>query len=601
MRAKDSTLIIVGGSTATLLVLILVLVGLYSPGAQVRRLETQVPYPILLIHGLGGEGKGWVDAGMTDYFEQAGLRFGGEVYTNLEGEMRLERGSFPPSVSDFFVVSISDPFQSLELWQQEIHTAVEQILGWTGAPKLVLVGFSAGGVAARKYLVEHLDDHRVAKLVTVASPHRGSELALVYRVDKGIREALEGGSLTKRLAAEYEAIVERVEAATKIQIDAPLLGELIPPEYDGEFLKQLNQSPHPKDVEYVSLITTGSPLVFGNREVENEVAVLRSFLIKKSKLVEKFLTGVMGFLSRDSNASSYEGDIAVLVGSQHLGRVKFFCEYPELLSKVDTIQASHFSGKSSYREVLGAIGGRAKGLRSALSADSRLMLEYADYIPSLTQMEVRESQGRPLALSDLEIWRREDEGFVRRNVGPLSEPLPNCLELFMKIPGEATTFGQRLMLAERTNHGEFECPGPSVSRTGEVRFHLRKIWGFSNRRVDLLDAAPELMAVLFVDEIEVARSATAEHPRDPFEPDWQVDFTYDPRSSRIRLEIRDIDSGNVSEILSTRTWNPGRLKLGRSVVTVGTGIRVEFDLISRDGDGVVWDEETVYLRELDST
>ena len=67
-------------------------------------------------------------------------------------------------------------FASIERFTEELHEAIERIARATGQPKLVLVCHSMGGLAARLYLARN-GANRVAKLITIASPHAGTALA----------------------------------------------------------------------------------------------------------------------------------------------------------------------------------------------------------------------------------------------------------------------------------------------------------------------------------------------------------------------------------------------------------------------------------------
>lgn len=57
-----------------------------------------------------------------------------------------------------------------------IHAAVERLCAETGHDKVVIVAHSMGGLAARAYLRVHGSD-RIAKIITLGTPHRGTALA----------------------------------------------------------------------------------------------------------------------------------------------------------------------------------------------------------------------------------------------------------------------------------------------------------------------------------------------------------------------------------------------------------------------------------------
>lgn len=57
-----------------------------------------------------------------------------------------------------------------------IHQAVERLCAHTGHDKIVIVAHSMGGLAARAYLRVH-GSRRIAKLITLGTPHHGTGLA----------------------------------------------------------------------------------------------------------------------------------------------------------------------------------------------------------------------------------------------------------------------------------------------------------------------------------------------------------------------------------------------------------------------------------------
>ncbi len=66
-------------------------------------------------------------------------------------------------------------FATIEEFEEDLHAAIERIAAATGQ-RVVLIGHSMGGLVARAYLVRR-GASRVARLVTIGSPHHGSALA----------------------------------------------------------------------------------------------------------------------------------------------------------------------------------------------------------------------------------------------------------------------------------------------------------------------------------------------------------------------------------------------------------------------------------------
>jgi hypothetical protein len=69
-------------------------------------------------------------------------------------------------------------FTSIEHFAQVLHEEIERVATASSQPRVYLVCHSMGGLAARRYLHDH-GAGRVAKLVTIASPHCGTALAAI--------------------------------------------------------------------------------------------------------------------------------------------------------------------------------------------------------------------------------------------------------------------------------------------------------------------------------------------------------------------------------------------------------------------------------------
>lgn len=70
-------------------------------------------------------------------------------------------------------VNLQPIFGDIDAYAEVVHRAVERLRASTGAARVILVGHSMGGLAARVYLRRHGDAH-VARVVTLASPHHGT-------------------------------------------------------------------------------------------------------------------------------------------------------------------------------------------------------------------------------------------------------------------------------------------------------------------------------------------------------------------------------------------------------------------------------------------
>ena len=111
------------------------------------------------------------------------------------------------------------PIYGFEYWSlgrtsraaRQLADFVAQVRAATGAADVDLVGHSMGGVVARYYVAFAGGDPVVAHLVTLGSPHAGSEMS-AYGVGHARRELVAGSRLLDRLAAAAPPAHTRVTA-----------------------------------------------------------------------------------------------------------------------------------------------------------------------------------------------------------------------------------------------------------------------------------------------------------------------------------------------------------------------------------------------------
>lgn len=105
-------------------------------------------HPVLLVHGYGcSRGVWWL------------LR------------RRLERAGHVVAT-----VSLFPPFTSLGKLVPQLNARIETVCAATGSRQVTLVAHSMGGLICRSYLARH-GGERVDRLLTLATPHQGTELA----------------------------------------------------------------------------------------------------------------------------------------------------------------------------------------------------------------------------------------------------------------------------------------------------------------------------------------------------------------------------------------------------------------------------------------
>lgn len=171
-----------------------------------RLLNKELPYPMLFVHGLTGDSESWqyftntVLGALFDANESVLMGYclnndASFSYSNAVSDVSDELfWSTLPNSNLYRVTFNCDPdgecwYGGDDYWlsnQSAIYKqgkalgkAVNSILQATGKEKVILIGHSMGGLAVREYYQNsvHWSDNssRVAKIVTVGTPHWGSD------------------------------------------------------------------------------------------------------------------------------------------------------------------------------------------------------------------------------------------------------------------------------------------------------------------------------------------------------------------------------------------------------------------------------------------
>ena len=75
-------------------------------------------------------------------------------------------------------ISLTPPYTAMGKLEPQLHARIEALCAETGSPQVQLVGHSMGGLICRSYLARH-GNQRVSRLITLATPHHGTELARI--------------------------------------------------------------------------------------------------------------------------------------------------------------------------------------------------------------------------------------------------------------------------------------------------------------------------------------------------------------------------------------------------------------------------------------
>ena len=207
-----------------------------------------IPYPIIFIHGWCGDSYSWGHFVNEIYNGPLGYSFGGYLEFCLNGDSDNSTSNISEIVfhmptltfGNFYVVNfdcspagscntnISSSYksnQSAVVKQgRALGMAVDAVLNATGKGKVILMAHSMGGLAAREYITNSYhwqgnSNHRVAKLITSATPHGGSNAT-----------GLGFGSFTQMFGTDYDMQSESVRDLRRSYF-TPLIGSGNPGAY----------------------------------------------------------------------------------------------------------------------------------------------------------------------------------------------------------------------------------------------------------------------------------------------------------------------------------------------------------------------------------
>ena len=96
-------------------------------------------------------------------------------------------------------INLEPLYTSIDNYVEPLARRIDEVLAQSGAPQLILIGHSMGGLVARAYLRRH-GTARVRLLVTLGTPHGGSELAR-FGVGESARQMRPGSAWLASLGA----------------------------------------------------------------------------------------------------------------------------------------------------------------------------------------------------------------------------------------------------------------------------------------------------------------------------------------------------------------------------------------------------------------
>ncbi len=108
------------------------------------------------------------------------------------------------SLGPVYTVNLRPMFGSIDEMVPGLAARIDTICLETGASSVNIVAHSMGGLVVRAYLVAHAESARVARLITLCSPHQGTQMA-VLGLGRCVREMRPGSERLKALLAAESA------------------------------------------------------------------------------------------------------------------------------------------------------------------------------------------------------------------------------------------------------------------------------------------------------------------------------------------------------------------------------------------------------------
>ena len=234
----------------------------------------------VLIHGFKSSGRDWYDTGVVDRLQKHGWHPGGHF--RYHPQRIIGPRSRAEGENIFYTIDLPNTAPMM-LQVAYLHAVLQSIEAIAPDDTLNLVGHSAGGVVARTVMVIH-PEHSIARLITVASPHLGSNAA-------------SAGAL---VASTPLSMIANLLGQDELSHSGQLLSELSPSR-PGNFLHWLNQQPHPPALHYLSLVRVDNSILGGDPLITPQSQDLRNVVSLGSRAVSYPTSGSHALQAQDGD------------------------------------------------------------------------------------------------------------------------------------------------------------------------------------------------------------------------------------------------------------------------------------------------------------
>jgi pimeloyl-ACP methyl ester carboxylesterase len=241
---------------------------------------------MVLVQGYLGSPSSWLKSGIVRVLSANGWQLGGEFNHGSDG-VRLLTFNHPPPVSGNAFYTVNLPTEApVHVQSYYLGSYLKQLRKDHPAESITLVGHSAGGVIAR-YTMVRVPGLDIERLITIASPHLGTDSARLGRL----------------VGETPLTLIAPLVGAGTLNRSQGLYDDLLPAQ-PNRMLYWLNRQPHP-EAEYISIVRDqnsdlgGDWIVAQESQYLEKVAALRGRALSYVVPATHNLTRADGWLILD--------------------------------------------------------------------------------------------------------------------------------------------------------------------------------------------------------------------------------------------------------------------------------------------------------------
>jgi hypothetical protein len=238
--------------------------------------------PIIFIHGLNSSGEFWSKSKILKKLQEFGFSYGGDLKgEEKDGKIIVHADHIVPAT--MYTVTFSGNQLAITKQGKELAGMIKKVKEVTGSPKVILIGHSMGGLAAREYMQSDYYGRDVRCYISFATPQRGSDYDAEHwylkMLPRKVRDWISG--VDTRSDAVRDLKKDSVYLNGGMEFNTPNLFYSKDVNCNGRTddmivgLNDFKKRPLPEDVIYISILGAGSmPLLSTKRQNENSDGVV---------------------------------------------------------------------------------------------------------------------------------------------------------------------------------------------------------------------------------------------------------------------------------------------------------------------------------------